>query len=236
MNIKAEFVIILLLSLLSTTARSADADNLWMQVNGKWEVNTNLKVCSDVYGKIYQFGYSEIINTSSIASIVPVKDVDIIYSTFAMTNPTDSGHAMIFFAGATHQKFYGFKFIGNKDIIQQIQFIQSDKIDATKPPSVKNNFKITVLSSENVKLQYGSALSIMILIKGKSATLSVNRNKIMSVTAPDNLENGLFGFSHKNNTITISQFKIMADDEILFEDDFSRDRIKRYTATIKKEK
>jgi hypothetical protein len=236
MKIKTVFFL-LFISLLSTSASSADPDFLWNQVNGTWTVKPDLKILSDTYGKPYQFNYSELINTHSLIGTVPAINAQKIYSSFTITNPKDIGHALLFFAAdKSYQKFYAFRFIVDKEGINWIQFVKSDKIDESLPPSVKNNFKITVLSSENVKLNYGVELNIMIIIKGKTATLSVNRNKIMTVTAQDNLSDGLFGFSHKNNTITISQFKIMADDEVLFEDDFSRDRIKRYTATIKKEK
>ncbi len=209
----------------------------WTRVIGKWEIGKdgigNYLLESKI--RTYNRGYSELINYNSLASYKPLPEYSSIKLSFAVMNPAKCPvEVMLFFAGTEYRDFFAFKFIINEKDEDKVQFICSKVKDKSLKRSVKNNYMVTALESKLYTIEFGREYSIEIRVNKAKAALFINGKKEIEAEADRDLGTGLIGFSSRNAQFRIRGVKVYSGDKIVFEDDFSKDSIKRWTVRAKK--
>ncbi|MCU0846112.1 MAG: hypothetical protein MUC76_14450, partial [Spirochaetes bacterium] len=84
------------------------------------------------------------------------------------------------------------------------------------------------LATKDIELEYNREYRAEIRVKKNRATLYIDGKKLMEAEAPEDLTSGKIGFSNRNAMLKISDVKVYSGKELVFEDDFSKDSIKRY--------
>lgn len=228
--------ILLLSAFFLSSAIIADADDAqWMQVSGNWSVSTEAGTLSDKNTRSRIAGYNEIHNTNSLQSIAHLEKLTQISTEFELFTPMNDNKAMFFFAAPSQKSFYAVRFTGTKEQITSIALIRSEVKDSTLPPTAKDNFIVSELTAKPVTLHWGDPISLEIEIQKKKIRASVG-NTTIDYSPDEPLPAGMIGFSHTNNLIRVRSVKAYSGKTVVFEDDFSKDRIKKMTYKAEKVK
>lgn len=236
---RTAYILITLVSTLLFTQQygiSQTPEHNWNTISGKWDARTDNKssYAIEAGSKTRNWGYSELINYNSLIMLQPLTGYSSIQYSIELLNPTATSETMLFFAAGDYRQFYAFKLTGNADKINRLLFISSSIKDTTLPPSAKWNFAITELESKDVEMEYNKEYSVEIRVKKNTAKLYIDGKKVMAADAPDELTGGKIGFSNRNAIVKIASVKVYGGKTVLFEDDFSKDTIKRYRVTATK--
>ncbi len=202
----------------------------WKKISGRWEVRKDNKetYLLEKRAKSRMWGDSELINYNSIIKKKPPIDYTSIQFSMRVQSPVKPGvDVMTFFAAKHFREFYAFRFSGDKNELKRVRFIGSTIKDAAKTRSVKWNFIITNIITEECVLEYNKEYKIEIAILEKKAILYIDGKKVVEAESDRNLNNGRFGFSNRNVKLRIDNVKVFNGKEIVFKDDFSKDSIYR---------
>jgi len=189
-------------------------------------VETATKMLFDSKSKSIAYGYSELINTNSIISIPVMTKASRFETEIELFSPSDSSSGTFIFTSQSYKSYYAVQLQGSKKGIEKAVLQQCAVKDTTLPPSAKNNFTITELASKPVSLKWGNPVKITITAKKKKLKADINGTEI-DFTLDSALPEGSVGFSHTNNLMKIRSIKVLSDNTVIFEDDFSQDRIKK---------
>lgn len=217
----------------------AEEDAKWRSVSGKWRTGSDKESTYIVETKLRSrsWGYSELINQNSIVTLESLTGVTSIKFTLRFQEPVKSEvTAMAYFNVESYREFIGFRFSGNKESLNKAQFITSQIKDKSKPPSKKWNFKITEIETCECSLSYNKEYKMEIQIEKGSAALYIDGKKILQGKCDEATGSGKIGFSVKNAALRIDDVRAFNGKKIVFEDDFSRDTIKRIVVKGKLEK
>jgi hypothetical protein len=170
-----------------------------------------------------------------VQSIEKYKELTRLAAEFSLVTPMPNNKAMIFFGAATQKSFYALRLTGTMEKITAASIIQSSVKDTTLPFAAKNNFEIKEIVSSPVSIKWGDAISVEVKAKKKKLSVTVN-GKELECKMGEPLPPGMIGFSHANNIMRIRSVKAFSGDDVLLEDDFSKDRIKKLSYTAEKVK
>ncbi|MGL4368883.1 MAG: hypothetical protein ACRCUT_04320, partial [Spirochaetota bacterium] len=194
-------------------------------------VETTARYLFDTKQKGYQFGYSDLINNNGIISTGKFSQPTRLTAAMDILSPSADNTATFFFAAESYKKFHALRIYGTKEKIEKAAIIRCELKDTTLPLDAKNNFVITVIDEKPLTCEWGKTIAIDITVK-KQKKIKAKVNDIeLSCALDAPLADGSAGFSHQNNLIRVHSVKVQSDGAVLFEDDFSADRIKR--ATVK---
>ncbi len=135
---------------------------------------------------------------------------------------------VIFFAAEDFRTYYGFKLKADGTKDATLVFHGSSVRDTTLRPHIKGNFVITDIATKQVPLEFNREYRAEIRIRKNRAILYLDGKKRLEAEAPEALAGGKIGFSNRNAALRIADLKVYNGREIVFEDDFSKDSIKRY--------
>lgn len=210
----------------------------WKQIAGKWKVY-NKNNSSYLYNnrlKAYDFGNSELINHNSLISLKKINKLTSLKSEIEIFNPRKKNQFMIFWSAKSYRNFYAFRFLGNSSKINKIEFIKSEVKDTTQPPSKRWNYLITTLKSKKIKLDFSKVYNVEIKLNKNICELFIDNKSILKVKIDKTFAKGSIGFSHEYNLVRIMDIKAYSNSSVIFEDDFSKDSIKRVIVRAKKRK
>lgn len=207
---------------------------IWANINGNWTVESEHKTLTDSGQKIARTGYSELLDTRSIVSNQKIQGITSIKTAVTLSEPEESNSFTVFFASREYRSFFGFRLTGDSQKISAVQFINSEPKDPSIPYTVKNSFEVKTLAEKTASAAFGKEIKILIELKNKTAVLYLNGKKALSYDIENSFQEGFIGFSHTENKISISEMKCFSGKKIVFEDDFSADKIKRYKAVFNK--
>lgn len=199
----------------------------WRSINGKWIIDSQQKILCDTTTKSHQYHLSELIDNNSITTNSPLANANKIETTFYITDPNELSRFFLFFSGNSYRDFYGIELKGSIEKINTLSVIKSSIKDTTLSNSTKNNFQIDTLSTQPIDLQYNTDIKLRLEIKNKKCTVFINNKKALSFEGDRSLENGILGFSHRMNLLSVSSIKVWSGKKIIFEDTFEKDSIKR---------
>lgn len=203
----------------------------WSIISGEWEIRKdNLKsflISKNV--KTRDWGYSELISYNSLVSINPI----INYSSFSFSfeipeAPQGNPDILFFFNALDYRQFHSFKLLKIKNNTYKLSFINCSIKDTTLRPAVKWNYTITELASRDIELEFNREYRAEVRVKKNRATLYLDGRKALEAEAPETLSGGKIGFSNRNAALRIAGLKVYDGRTLVFEDDFSKDSIKRY--------
>jgi hypothetical protein len=203
----------------------------WLTISGNWEIRSDNKRYSLIETKraTYNFNSSELINYNSIITQEPVSDYSSIHCNFEMGGtPGTPTEMVIFFAAEDFRTYYGFKLKADGTKDATLVFHGSSVRDTTLRPHIKGNFVITDIATKQVPLEFNREYRAEIRIRKNRAILYLDGKKRLEAEAPEALAGGKIGFSNRNAALRIADLKVYNGREIVFEDDFSKDSIKRY--------
>ncbi|MCX8125324.1 MAG: hypothetical protein N3F66_14340 [Spirochaetes bacterium] len=200
----------------------------WQQISGNWSVVSDNKesYLRENRGKSFNFDYSPLINLNSLISTDEFTITQLTH-TISLHAPADSITYMTFFAASDYRQFYAVQFAGNSSNIHTISIIKSDIKDTTLPKQAKGNFYITTLASREVSLEYGRTYTLTITVQGKTIAVAIDNAQVLSHTLNEEPESGKIGFASKHCIPIIDNLKVYKGKEIIFEDDFSKESIRK---------
>lgn len=214
----------------------------WTSINGAWTVRDDNNTFSLISQKdsVYQWNYSELINYNSIINNTFYNNINNFNYQIIFTPSSSSGlpEFLFFFCAENLKNFYAIKFSGDSNEINTIKVISCKIKDTTRKPSEKNNFVITELNSKNYKLNYKTKYDVNLKIASNTLILFVDNKEVLNyqlVNPQLNLKFGKFGFANRNGLQQIYNFRGLNDQEIIFQDDFSKDSLQKVVVEIKKE-
>ena len=228
--------LVLIVSILFIKSPSfSDGDFIWTQVSGKWDIDLSSNTLIDTKNNTYQYGYSDLINNNTLISFRPIDKFTDFSSDIIVSEPVDECHASVLFSITDHYRsFYGIRLFGNTESINKLSLIKSDTNDSSLASSVKNNFTIKEIQSVSIKLSYNSPIKINIALKRGRIIIKLNDKLALEYSAESFTPgSGQIGFSHRNNFIRVKSVVVTINKNILFTDDFSKNRIKKYSYTAK---
>lgn len=213
----------------------SDGDFIWFQVSGKWDVDNSSNSLVDTKKGAYQYGYSDLINNNTLISFRPIDKFTDFSSDIIVSEPVDECHASVLFSITDHYRsFYGIRLFGDTESINKLSLIKSDTNDSSLASSVKNNFTVKEIKSVSIKLSYNSPIKINIALKQGRIIIKLNDKKALEYSTESVIPgSGQIGFSHRNNFIRVKSVLVTINNNILFTDDFSKNRIKKYSYTAK---
>jgi hypothetical protein len=203
----------------------------WLNITGRWEIRSDNKRYSLVESlrATRKYDSSELVNYNSIITQEPVSDYSSIHYNFEMGGtPGTPTEMVIFFAAQDFRTYYGFKLKADGTKDATLVFHGSSVRDTTLRPHIKGNFVITDIATKQVPLEFNREYRAEIRIKKNRAILYLDGKKLLEAEAPEALAGGKIGFSNRNAALRIADLKVYNGREIVFEDDFSKDSIKRY--------
>ncbi len=210
---------------------TAEEENYkWKSVSGKWRTvnEEGASYLIETKIKAVNWGNSELINYNSIVTSQPGSGVTSLKILLRVSNPAGrSVNMIIFFALENFREFFAFRFAGNEKSLDQVQFINSKIIDKTKPPTEKWNYVISEMDGAKCNLDYNKDYKVEIVFKKEKADLLINGEKLLEGKADMDLGTGKFGFASRNAALRIDDVRAYKDSGIIFEDDFSKDRVQR---------
>jgi hypothetical protein len=230
-----KIILIKLSLLLSIIHAYTQSTHTWQQISGNWSVVSDNKesYLRENRGKSFNFDYSPLINLNSLISNSEY-DFTSITHTVAIYAPADGATYLTFFAASDYRQFYAVQFTGTTSSITTIQIIKSQIKDTTLPKQAKGNFTITTLATKEVSLAYGKTYTLTITAQGKTITVAIDNTQVLSHTIDEELEGGKIGFASKNCIPIIDNLKVYKGKEIIFEDDFSKESIRKIVLQGKK--
>jgi hypothetical protein len=207
----------------------------WQRFGGKWEIKNSLLMEQQVWAA--PWNYYKLLDYNSIISFNKFEKYNSLIFSFSVKKPGIEIKTrdkipmfMVSFNITSPYKnwnyhMYGIKITGNDDNLNNINLIYSDRIDKTKKYATKNNTFVKVLTSKNVKIEYGKEYKVKIDLIGKNALLTIDGNKILSGQMPESEHGGKIAFSSKNLLLSIRNVTVLNNKEIIFKDDFTQDTI-----------
>ncbi len=221
-------VSIIILSTIIFAQDNVTSTHTWQQISGNWSVVSDNKesYLRENRGKSFNFDYSPLINVNSLISSNSFSFTSVTH-TVALYSPADGATYLTFFAASDYRQFYAVQFTGDSKIIHTVSIIKSDIKDTTLPKQAKGNFIITTLATKEVSLDYGRAYTLSINLQGKTLTAAIDNTRILSHTLNEEPEGGKIGFASKNCIPIIDNLKVLNGKEIVFEDDFSKESIRK---------
>ncbi len=225
------FILFLLLLSFSHISVAQEKKFNWLNITGSWEIRSDNKRYSLVETKrtTRDYGSSELVNYNSIINQDLLIDYSNIHFRFEMGGTAGtSAEMVVFFAAKDFKSYYGFKIKADGTKDARLIFHGSSIKDTTLRPAVKWNYTITELAAKDIELEYNREYRAEIRVKKNRATLYIDGKKLMEAEAPEDLTSGKIGFSNRNAMLKIADVKVYSGKELVFEDDFSKDSIKRY--------
>lgn len=216
------------------SAAQAD-DKLWTHVSGSWSVDTNGRLLSDSKARARIAGYTEIHDMNSVQSASNLEKLTRLSAEFELLSPMPDNKAMVFFGAPTQKSFYALRLTGSMEKITSVSIIRSAVKDTTLPFAARNNVEIKEIVSAPVSFKWGESINAEVKTRKKKLTVTVN-GKELECTMDEPLPAGMIGFSHANNLMRIHSVKAFSGDDVIFEDDFSKNRIKKLSFTAEKVK
>ncbi len=212
------------------------SDFIWQQISGNWSVVTDNKesYLKENRSKAFNFDYSPLINCNTIISTNSSIVFTTVTHTLTLDAPQGTATYLTFFNATDYRQFYAVQLTGNDSCITTISIIQSDIKDTTLPKQAKGNFVITTLASSDVQLAYGQPYTLAITIKNATITVLVDNKQVLSHTLNEKLEGGSIGFASKNCIPIIDNCKVYNGSTVVFEDDFSKESIRKIILKGKK--
>ena len=224
-------IIIFFISVLGINV-SAD-DSLWRLVGGNWLVSSESHLLYDIVKKAENTGLSEINDNNTVIAMNSVKGITSIQTELEIYDPSGANSSFIFLSPGSFRTFLGVRFSGETKI-SKLEIIRSEIKDSTLASSIRNNYTVTVIRDAAVEIEYGKKIPIEIKIDKKKIALFIDNRKLMEYEADRDLSTGYLGYAHKNNLIRVYSSRILSGKDVVFEDTFVKDRIKRYTVQAKK--
>jgi hypothetical protein len=224
-------VLSLVLPLWSISAQADDRQ--WLQISGRWTVDTDKRQLADSNPRTINIGYNELINMNSVSSAVNLEKITKISSDFELFSPMKENKAMLFFASSSQKSFYAVKFTGTQESITTMSLIQSSVKDSSLSTKEKNNFTIEELASVPVSMKWGELITLSIELSKKKIKASA-LGFSLNYQVKDPIPSGDIGFSHSNNLITVKSIKVWSEKKVIFEDDFSKNRLKKVSVNATK--
>lgn len=203
----------------------------WSIISGEWDIRKdNLKsFLISKNTKTRDWGYSELIGYNSLISLNPIINYSSFSFSFEISEvPQVNPDILFFFNAFDYRQFHSFKLLKIKNNTYKLSFINCSIKDTTLRPAVKWNYTITELASKDIELEYNREYRAEIRIRKNRATFYLDGKRLMEAEAPEALAGGKIGFSNRNAALRIADLKVYNGREIVFEDDFSKDSIKRY--------
>ncbi len=238
-KIQSKIIIYILSILVLITAgvKQSPADDIykWQRFSGNWSIKNSYLHELRAWASPWHF--YELLNYNTVTSKKKLENYNLLEFSFTVNKPgieiktrDKVPEFMVSFNITSPYKnwnfhLYGIRFTGDRDEINTINLIHSDRIDKTKKYATKNNTFVKVLTSKNVKLEYGKEYKVKIQLAGNNAILSIDGKKILSDTMPEKENGGKIAFSSKNLLLKIGDVKVYNNKEIVFEDDFTKDTI-----------
>lgn len=221
------FLMILAVSF-GSAQQNISSRHTWQQISGNWSVvlDNRESYLRESRGRSFNFGYSPLINLNSLISINEYSATSITH-TFALHSPASASTYLTFFAASDFRQFHAVQFSGGRANINTISIIRSTIKDTTKPRQEKGNFIVATLASQELPLDYGRAYTLTINIQGKTISVLIDNAQVLSHTLDDELEGGKIGFASRNCLPIIDNLKVFKGNNILFEDDFTKESIKK---------
>lgn len=234
---KSLIILIIIIFQLNISFLKADEIYKWEKISGEWSVHTveDSSYLAETRIKPRIKNNDEITNYNSIKTYLPIENYSSIeFSLRTEDCPQSTGEIMIFFALKNNREFYAFRFTADKNN-NKVDLISSKIIDPARPRQVKLNYIINNILSEDFNLKSGKKYDFEIKVDGNQVHLLVDGKKIVKAEAPENLSSGHIGFSSRNTMLQVYNMKVFRDKDIIFEDDFTKDSIKRLVvkATLK---
>jgi hypothetical protein len=204
----------------------------WLNITGNWEIRSDNKQYSLVETKRATRNYdsSELVNYNSIITQEPLHEYSSIHFSFEMGGkPGTPAEMVAFFAAEDFRTYYGFKLKADGAKDATLVFHGSSVRNTTLRPHIKGNFVITDIATKDVPLEFNREYRAEIRVKKNRASLYLDGKKLMEAEAPEALTGGKIGFSNRNAALRIADLKVYSGRDLVFEDDFSKDSIKRYS-------
>ncbi len=226
-----DFTFISILFFTSTSSFAQENNFNWLNITGRWETRSDNKQYYLVESKrvTRDYGNNELVNYNSIINEEFLIAYSVIQYKFEIGTRTASPLEMVvFFATKDFRSYYGFKIKDDGGNGLKLNFHRSSIKDTTLRPHIKLNYTITELATKDIELEYNREYRAEIRVKKNRATLYIDGKKLMEAEAPEDLTSGKIGFSNRNAMLKIADVKVYSGKELVFEDDFSKDSIKRY--------
>lgn len=225
------FISFLVAAFFVTVLYAQEKKFIWLNITGKWEIRSDNKQFSLVESlrTTRKHDNSELVNYNSIITEDPIPEYSSIQFNFEMGGTPGSPSEMVaFFSAQDFRTYYGFKLKADGTKDATLVFHGSSVRDTTLRPHIKGNFVITDIATKMVPLELNREYRAEIRIRKNRATLYLDGKKRLEAEAPEALSGGKIGFSNRNAALRIADLKVYNGREIVFEDDFSKDSIKRY--------
>jgi hypothetical protein len=208
-------------------------DLLWQVISGNWLVANESHLTYDITKKAESTGLSELNDNNTLITMNSVKGITSIQTEIEIYNQSGANSAFVFLSPRSFRTFLGVRFSGETKI-SKLEIIRSEIKDSTLASSIRNNYTVTVIRDAAVEIEYGKKIPIEIKIDKKKIALFIDNRKLMEYEADRDLSTGYLGYAHKNNLIRVYSSRILSGKDVVFEDTFVKDRIKRYTVQAKK--
>jgi hypothetical protein len=143
---------------------------------------------------------------------------------------------MLFFSAKSFRTFYAFRFSGDNNNLNKISFIKSSVKNTTLSPHIKWNFLLKELNSAKIKLNYSKVYKLRFETDRYNYKLFIDDKEIIAGKTEKKFPNGKLGFSHEYNLVRIGHVKAYSKEELIFEDDFSKNSIYRTVIKAKRVK
>lgn len=214
----------------------------WNQINGKWETVKidNKYYLTELKNRSHNWGYSELLNNNSLVLLNPLEKWERITFECEFLDVFLSNPSFTFIFGMKEQRIlHGFKFEQLSNVRNQfstLKIIKSEILDNTKSYKENNNYRITNINMINTIVHYSVKQKFEIRAEDNKYSLLMNNKLIISFPSHDVLNAGLIGFSCINVQPIIGEIKVYNKKNLVFNDDFTIDKIKRIIVrgTLKK--
>lgn len=203
----------------------------WLNITGNWETRNDNKeyYLLETKRATQKHDHSELVNYNSIITEDPIPAYSLIQFNFEMGGtPGTPSEMVVFFSARDFRTYYGFKLKADGAKDASLVFHGSSVRDTTLRPHIKGNFVITDFAAKDVPLEYNREYRAEVRVKKNRATLYLDGRKALEAEAPEALSGGKIGFSNRNAALRIAGLKVYDGRTLVFEDDFSKDSIKRY--------
>ncbi len=238
---KYNISIIIIVLLIFFSGLTGQDNYKWKKLAGKWEVRTEdgKSFLIEKKRRASQWNYNELINFNSILSNESFTTISSIAFSIKPSNPKNDDTAFMASFGITDgREFFAFKLSGDDDELDKVQFVWSKIKDKTLSIKKKANFVISEVACAEVELDFDKEYNVKIDINSKKAAISIDGKKALEGTLDRDLASGKIAFSSRNFQLQIDDVKVFNGKKIIFEDDFSKDSIKRksFKGTVTKKK
>jgi len=229
-----------ILILFTTCIFAEEAEINWVRITGRWTVETGLHTSYMVQHKqkAYQWGYNPLINGNTIISGEVFEGYTEIEATFIPVKPYQEGqYVLIPFAIDDYRNLYGVRLSGTENGLTKAAFIQSRTKDTTRPRSEKWNFQVAEHKSASMDLSYDNPVKVRLVFTGDTAVeLLVNGSKVMDHDFKKKVNSGRVGISSYHVAMKVDRYTVKQKDEVLIDDEFTSDTIKRFVVKGKLKK